>query len=131
MSWTAHVAAERGQAAVELALALPVLVFVVLGVLDLGRVFSYHVMLANAAREAARFCALHPGDTAGTRARALAELDGKLPTNTANTICAAVSPGDPITVTVTAVFTPVTPLISSFAGSVLTITAPATMVAFK
>ncbi len=122
---------QRGQAAVELAFALPVLCFVVFGVLDLGRAFSYHVMLANAAREAARYCALHPGDTAGTRARALAELDGKVPVNTASTTCGAVGAGNPVTVTVSAVFSPVTPLISSFAGSALTITAPATMVAFR
>jgi uncharacterized membrane protein YgcG len=44
----------KGQALVETALVLPVLMFLVMGSADLGRVFYYAVGVTNASREAAR-----------------------------------------------------------------------------
>src|SRR6202162_3987782 len=45
---------KRGQAIVETALLLPVLMLLVMGTADLGRVFYYSIAVTNAAREAAR-----------------------------------------------------------------------------
>jgi Flp pilus assembly protein TadG len=44
----------KGQAIVETALLLPVLMLLVMGSADLGRVFYYSIAVTNAAREAAR-----------------------------------------------------------------------------
>src|SRR2546429_843152 len=44
----------RGQAIVETALPLPILMLLVMGTADLGRVFYYPIAVTNAAREAAR-----------------------------------------------------------------------------
>src|SRR5436305_5198911 len=44
----------RGQAIVETALLLPILMFLTMGSADLGRVFYYSIAVTNAAREAAR-----------------------------------------------------------------------------
>src|SRR5207302_9218043 len=44
----------RGQAIVETALLLPLLMLLVMGSADLGRVFYYSIAVTNAAREAAR-----------------------------------------------------------------------------
>src|SRR2546427_10208719 len=44
----------RGQAVVETALLLPILMLLVMGTADLGRVFYYSIAVTNAAREAAR-----------------------------------------------------------------------------
>src|SRR5438093_11626227 len=44
----------RGQAVVETALLLPLLMLLVMGTADLGRVFYYAIEVTNAAREAAR-----------------------------------------------------------------------------
>jgi Flp pilus assembly protein TadG len=44
----------RGQAIVETALLLPILMLLVMGTADLGRVFYYSIAVTNAAREAAR-----------------------------------------------------------------------------
>src|SRR2546423_14313832 len=44
----------RGQALVETALLIPLLMLLVMGSADLGRVFYYSIAVTNAAREAAR-----------------------------------------------------------------------------
>jgi len=53
----------RGQSAqslTEFALILPVLMLILLGVVDFGRVFYYWTSIANAAREGARYGITHP-----------------------------------------------------------------------
>ncbi len=45
---------KKGQAIVETALLLPILMLLVMGSADLGRVFYYSIAVTNAAREAAR-----------------------------------------------------------------------------
>ena len=62
---------DRGAAAVELALVLPVLFTMLFGVIDFGRLFNAEIQLSQAAREGARIAAL--GATAGDPvARAIA-----------------------------------------------------------
>lgn len=45
---------ERGQALVEMALVLPVLVLLIFGIIEFGRVFNAYLIITNAAREGAR-----------------------------------------------------------------------------
>ena len=61
----------RGQALVEFALALPVLVILVAGMLELGRGYAFAVETSDAARDAARFVA---GKTASTNGPGLAAM---------------------------------------------------------
>lgn len=59
---------ERGQSLVELGIILPLLFLIFLAILDLGRaVYASHVV-ANCAREGARFGRVSPDDTAGITA---------------------------------------------------------------
>jgi len=51
---------ERGANLVELALLLPFLFMLLMGVADLGRAFYTYVSLTNAAREGARFASRFP-----------------------------------------------------------------------
>lgn len=55
---------ERGQAIIELALTLPLLLLVLLGIFDFGLMFQRFEVVANAAREAARVAVL-PDYTVG------------------------------------------------------------------
>lgn len=48
---------DDGQSLVELALALPLLLMVLLGVVDVGRAYVYTTAVSNAAREAALYAA--------------------------------------------------------------------------
>src|SRR5512140_1280975 len=51
---------ERGQSMVELALSLTAMLFIIVGVLDLGRMYMTYVALQNAAGEGALYAAIHP-----------------------------------------------------------------------
>ena len=60
---------EQGQSLVELALLLPFLLTLVLGVVDLGMGIRTYIGLTNAAREGARWVAIHPTDPFGAMTR--------------------------------------------------------------
>ena len=54
-----------GQSLVEFAIVLPVLLLLVLGTMDLARLFSTKITLTNAAREGANYLSRHPDDAPG------------------------------------------------------------------
>lgn len=65
--------AERGAAAVEFAIVLPVLLLILVGVIDWGRYFFLEHVVVNCAREAARAGSVATPDI--LQARSLAVLD--------------------------------------------------------
>ncbi|MFN8490663.1 MAG: TadE/TadG family type IV pilus assembly protein [Caldilineaceae bacterium] len=67
---------ETGSGLIELALVLPVLILLVLGVFDIGRGYVTYITLENSVREGARWLTTHPRDLDAVntaRARVLAE----------------------------------------------------------
>jgi len=93
----------RGQSTLELALVLPLLLLLVLGIVDLGRVFVASNSLTHASREAARYGSLNWNDYAGICNRLISAagnsgvtvdptkititfLDGGNPANTIDTV---------------------------------------------
>jgi Flp pilus assembly protein TadG len=71
--------ARPGQGVVELALLMPVLALILLGAIDLGRVFIYHERLTNAVREGAIYGTRVP-DPGAIASRAYAETANQLGT---------------------------------------------------
>lgn len=61
-----------GQGLVELALAIPVLLIILLGTVDMGRMFFDYIEIRNAAREAAGHVARNPDELDVARDRAIA-----------------------------------------------------------
>ena len=55
-----------GQSLVEFALLLPLLLLLVIGAMDIGRIFYYKMVLTNAAREGANYLAYYPDDADNT-----------------------------------------------------------------
>ncbi len=105
----------RGQSLVEFALLIPVLMFVLAGVLDLGRAYYSYVMITNAAREGASYGASNPTNigsdctTPGTiKFAACQEAAGSNFALSASNITVTESPdsssGSSITVTVSVTF---------------------------
>jgi len=62
----------RGQSLIELALTLPLILLLFLGIMDLARAFLIYSEVSNAAREGARYGMVHPGENTAiiTAARA-------------------------------------------------------------
>ena len=63
-----HRRADEGQASVELALVLPLIVLVLLGVVHVGELVSDYIMVTHAAREGARAAAVDDDPEAAERA---------------------------------------------------------------
>jgi Flp pilus assembly protein TadG len=80
----------RGQSLVELALALPVILILGLGIADIGRAYYYREAVANAARQGLRIAVLQPqqatGNTACAGGGSTASLSSTLPPASANTL---------------------------------------------
>jgi Flp pilus assembly protein TadG len=80
---------ERGAAAVEMALVLPVLILLLLGIMEFGRAFNAQVTLTNAAREGVRVMAISK-DTTKARASAITAASTFSPALTATDIAISV-----------------------------------------
>ena len=110
---------ERGQSLVELAMLLPLLMMIVLGAVDFGRVFFAYTTIVNAAREGAH-CASLP--SCSWTAAVDGEIDGALTGGVTRTLTTA---GGDVTVTVQHNFAAVTTTL--FANTTIPLTASATM----
>lgn len=122
----------RGQALVELALILPILLLILLAAIDFGRVLFSWIEVTNAAREGAAYAILNPTDLNGIRVRAVQETsvqsqrgEGTLDVTVACRDSATQAPvacsnapvaglGSQVTVDVARPFTFFTPLIGGF-----------------
>jgi len=127
-----HLKEERGQAMVEFALILPILILILCAIMDFGWIFFNKILVSNAAREAARYTAIHINDNS-----AFDSAD----TEAARTAALASSPALPDTLTVSVLYTDstVTVTVSSptqvltgltstfFGGSTVNLTASSSM----
>lgn len=92
---------ERGAVAVEMAIILPLLLLILIGVIEFGRALNVQVSLTQAAREGARFAAVHyqdgAVDVAGTALSSAPSLDGLGVSVSDN--ASSCAPGSNVTVT--------------------------------
>ncbi len=76
---------ERGAAAVEFALVVPLLLILLLGIVEFGRVFNTQLQLTHAARESVRVMAIQK-QPAAARSAGIASVSGLNPALTAGNI---------------------------------------------
>jgi Flp pilus assembly protein TadG len=115
---------EGGQATVEVALLLPLVATMLLGVVQLGLVVRDQVLVTHAAREAARAAAVEPTlDAAREGAEAAARLQ---PDRLDVDLGGSTDPGGRLTVTVSYRSPTDVPLVGQLIGD-RTVTAEATM----
>lgn len=81
----------RGQATIEFALALPVMLLIALGAVDVGRVFHDYIGIRTAAMEGAMYGARHPADKSGAEQRVRDHFPNTVP---AGLVPTAASVGD-------------------------------------
>jgi Flp pilus assembly protein TadG len=72
--WINQLRGEQASSFVELALVLPVLLFLILGVIDLARGYRTYSALATAAHEGARWIVVHPTNVSGAQQAILGEV---------------------------------------------------------
>ena len=117
----------KGQALVEMAIILPVLIALIFGMTDFARVLNAYLATTEASREGARVAALSGNDAAVVLAvnDAVPNLD---PTRlTVTTLPAIRSRGDTITVTVTYNIDIITPLVNTMLNNPMPITSQTIM----
>ena len=109
---------DRGAAAVEFALVVPILLLIIVGIMNFGFVLAQQISLNSAARQAARYAAVD-GPTCSdvkTEGRASAETIGMGPSEVPTPVvtpcpdspakpCTGTLPGAEVTVTMTRVST--------------------------
>lgn len=107
---------QRGQSLVEFALLLPLLILLLGGVLELGRLFFAYVAVTDAAAEAATYASIRPNSSIQeitSRAQDAAQGLGmvQLDPSMIQVERPSLAAGAPITVTITYPFQLITPLL--------------------
>ncbi len=120
-------ARDRGAAAVEFALLLPLLLLILFGIIDFGRALNAQITLTQAAREGARLAALGvPSATVITRAQTAATGLSPVTVTVTSTCPVNAGTGVDAVVTVTYTFSFITP-VGAFAAMVGTATFGSTL----
>jgi len=76
---TRHLAAERGSVMIEFAIVMPILLFLILGIVDFGKAINYWNDTNQLAADSARFAAVY-GDGVGKPALTFASIRGQAET---------------------------------------------------
>lgn len=124
---------ERGQSLVEMALVLPLLLLLLVGIIDFGRAFNNYIIITNAAREGARYASHFPHYEEGIIDTVQREAtDSGVPPESISVTIVGLNapPGGTIEVTATYEFPTI---LGSFVGpsySILTLRSSTAMVVF-
>jgi PKD repeat protein len=131
--------ASAGQAVVEFALILPIMLVLMLMAIDFGRALAMYVQVTNAAREGAMYAAANPADAEGIASQAAHEVNsqsqaGEGPlivtidcrSTSGTSISCGIngsrpSPAHSVTVTASKQFGFITPVISDIFGDQITV----------
>jgi len=122
---------DRGSALIEVAIVLPILLVITIGMMDFGRAFYQKSLLDQAAREGCRLAVVTAPDVAlvQTRVTDLLDAGGMTPKGVINVV--GPGPDHMVTVTVQADYTFMTPgiftLFGGGFGNTLTMTGKSTM----
>lgn len=96
---------ELGAVAVEFALILPIFLALILGVVEFGRAFSIQVSMAEGAREAARYTAIHyteAGSLAAAKQKAVYAAEPIIKLKPSEITVSSCAPGGDAVVSITA-----------------------------
>ncbi len=110
---------DDGQAMVELALILPVLLLIIMGIFEFGFMFNNYLTLNNVSREAARYASL-----GGTDAEAVIRATEIAPNLDSDQLTIVITPteanrgrGDSVEVVVTYQYSLLTPFLDGIIGN--------------
>lgn len=110
----------KGQAIVEFAMILPILLLILLGIIEFGRFYNAWLMVTHASREGSRMASL-----GGTTLQIEERVDTVMEVLDTSRISVVITPsgvksrGDMVTVKVTYDIDPLTPMIGAITGGTL------------
>lgn len=109
---------EKGQSLVEFALLLPVLVLLLFGIIDFGRIFHAYLTIDHAGREAARTASIGK-DTTTIKNTAVSDASSiRLTADQVGVTPGTLSSGSNVTITITYPINFLTPVIGNIVGPV-------------
>lgn len=82
---------ERGQAITEFALVIPILLLLLMGVVELGRIFHAYLVVSETARDAARYLSVGADDQVSTSV----QNDTQSLDQSQNKVTYTITPSDP------------------------------------
>lgn len=108
---------ERGAAAVEFAILLPLLLMLVLGTIEFGRAYNAQITLTNAARDGVRVMAINNDATAAKTAaqNAAASVSSTIPASDVILSTTTCSTGNQVTLTIKYTLSTITGIAGPFA----------------
>lgn len=108
---------ERGAAAVEFAILLPLLLMLVLGIIEFGRAYNTQLTLTNAARDGVRVMAINNSPTAAATAvqNAATSVSTTIPASAITVSPTVCSTGAQVTVTIKYTLSTITGIAGPFA----------------
>lgn len=120
----------EGQAMVEFALVLPILIMLICGIIDFGWIFGNQILVNNATREAARDTAIHYSEFASQvevveNAESIVEAKAQILKNVGVTV--TLTAGENVTLSVEGTIPLLTPLTSIFMGETYAMKAKSVM----
>jgi Flp pilus assembly protein TadG len=122
---------QQGQTLVEFALVMPILILILFGILEFGRIFFSYIVITNAAREGARAGAVGKPDaeiiTTVFDASPLPQRDTKLQVTKVDPGQGYRTPGIPLTVEVSYNVDLITPLFAEILPNPMTLKTQAVM----
>ena len=118
----------RGQSMVELALVLPILLLLFMGIVQFGFIFNGHITVTSAAREGARLAAVGQNDDA-VRDRVQEASSAPLLTVERHNILVSrsVDGGEALSVTVLGSVDVIVPMLNMFTGSSVDVSSESVM----
>lgn len=119
----------KGQALAEFAISLPIILLVVGITVDFGRVYYYDLAIRDASFAAARYAGMNPLDDTGIKNAAVNAAPSGVLTTGAVTISTPLVTGCdgsrisgcPLQISVSYVFSPITPIITVLTGTGITL----------
>ncbi|MDD4583790.1 MAG: TadE/TadG family type IV pilus assembly protein [Eubacteriales bacterium] len=119
---------EEGQAMVEFALVLPVLILILGGIIDFGWIFGNQLLANNACREATRYTAIHYTDSDPAASETAAtDIVANFAPLLKNPNVSLTKDGEKVTIDVTSNIEVLTPILSSILGDTYSIATNCTM----
>ena len=103
---------ERGQALVEMAITLPLLLLMLMGIMDMGCYFYNQMSVENGSREGARYAIVHAEDT--TLSTDVTDLVQGMVVGPGTLTVTLTKAGNDISVTVTKAVPTLTPIAAMF-----------------